>query len=183
MALRRPDSARVPPRDDAIATAREAMKGMPHNAVNVRATMAHHPEIARGFGGFARAVLNEFNTPRRQRELVILRMGWNCQARYEFGQHTLFGLAYGVTDDEVSAVTRPLSEHAWSEEDRVLLQMTDDLYTDDCVSDATWDELTARWSTPEIMEFMMAALCYRVVSGFLNSCGVELDEGVPGWPA
>jgi hypothetical protein len=29
----------------------------------------------------------------------------------------------------------------------------------------------------------MAALCYRVVSGFLNSCGVELDDGVPGWPA
>jgi hypothetical protein len=61
--------------------------------------------------------------------------------------------------------------------------MVDDLYTDDCVSDGTWAELTARWSTPEIMEFVMAALCYRVVSGFLNTCGVELDEGVPGWPA
>jgi len=52
MALRRPASARVPPRDDAIATARAAMKNMPHNAVNVRATLAHHPELARGFGGF-----------------------------------------------------------------------------------------------------------------------------------
>ena len=29
----------------------------------------------------------------------------------------------------------------------------------------------------------MTALCYRVVSGFLNSCGVELDEEVPGSPA
>jgi 4-carboxymuconolactone decarboxylase len=183
MALRRPVTARVQPLDDAIATAREAMQGMPHNAVNVRATMAHHPGLARAFGGFANAVLNEAHTPRRQRELVILRMGWNCQARYEFGQHTLYGLAYGVTNDDVMAVVRPLSQHAWSDEDRALLQMTDDLYTDDCVSDTTWDELTARWSTPEIMEFIMTALCYRVVSGFLNSCGVELDDGVPGWPA
>jgi alkylhydroperoxidase family enzyme len=182
MALRRPVSARVQPLEEAVAKAREAMKGMPHNAVNVRATMAHHPGLARAFGGFANAVLNEARTPRRQRELVILRMGWNCQARYEFGQHTLYGQHYGVTSDEVSAVTRPLSQHAWSDEDRVLLQMTDDLYTDDCVSDSTWAELTARWSTPEIMEFIMAALCYRVVSGFLNTCGVELDDGVPGWP-
>lgn len=163
--------------------AREAMKTLPHNAVNVRATMAHHPELSRTFNEFASAVLNATGTPRRQRELVILRMGWNCQAVYEFGQHTMYGLANGVTEDEVSAVTRPLSEHSWSDQDRVLLQMVDDLYSDDSVSDATWAELTSHWSTPEIMEFLMSALCYRAVSGFLNTCGVELDDGVPGWPS
>ena len=183
MALRRPAAARVQPLPEAVAGAREAMKSMPHNAVNVRATMAHHPVLARAFGGFANAVLNECATPRRQRELVILRMGWNCQAQYEFGQHIMYGMAHGVTAEEVAAVTRPLSSHGWADDDRVLLQMADDLYTDDCVTDATWAELTARWSTPEVMELVMAALCYRVVSGFLNTCGVELDEGVPGWPA
>ena len=34
-----------------------------------------------------------------------------------------------------------------------------------------------------LVHLLMAAGCYRVVSGFLNTCGVELDEGVPGWPA
>ena len=29
---------------------------------------------------------------------------------------------------------------------------------------------------------LVSALTYRVVSGFLNSFGVELDDGVPGWP-
>ncbi len=28
----------------------------------------------------------------------------------------------------------------------------------------------------------LATLFYRAISGILNSCGVELDEGVPGWP-
>ena len=92
-------------------------------------------------------------------------------------------MAHGVTSEEVSAVTRPLSQHVWGDDDRVLLQMADDLYGDDCISDATFAELASRWETPDIVEFMMAALCYRVVSGFLNSCGVELDEGVPGWPS
>lgn len=158
------------------------MRNEPHNAVNVLATMAHHPGLSQALGGLAGFVLNEAGVPRRQRELVILRMGWNCQARYEFGQHTLYGKAHGVSDDEIVAVTQPLRCHPWSDEDRVLLQMTDDLYTDDCVSDATWRELTQRWNVPEIMEFVSSALTYRVVSGFLNSFGVELDDGVPGWP-
>jgi hypothetical protein len=29
---------------------------------------------------------------------------------------------------------------------------------------------------------MAATLFYRMVSGLLNSCGVALDDGVPGWP-
>ena len=158
------------------------MRDQPHNAVNVIATMALHPGVAKALGGLAGFVLNEAATPRRQRELVILRMGWNCQSRYEFGQHTLYGKAFGVTDEEVVAVTGALRAHPWSDDDRVLLQMADDLYTDDCVSDATWAELSKRWKAPEIMEFVCSALTYRVVSGFLNSFGVELDEGVPGWP-
>jgi hypothetical protein len=32
------------------------------------------------------------------------------------------------------------------------------------------------------MEFIFAALGYTLVSGFLNTFGVQLDEGVPGWP-
>ena len=182
MALRRPTRARVAPDPKAAEEARERMRDMPHNAVNVSATMALHPGLAKALGGLAGYVLNEAAVPRRQRELVILRMGWNCQARYEFGQHTLYGKANGVSDDEVVAVTRPLGCHPWSDEDRVLWQMTDDLYTDDCVSDATWAELTKRWDTPEIIEFVCSALTYRVVSGFLNTFGVELDDGVPGWP-
>ena len=63
MALRRPATARVQPLASAIEGARQAMTSMPHNAVNVRATMAHHPGLARAFGGFAQTVLTECATP------------------------------------------------------------------------------------------------------------------------
>jgi len=182
MHLKRPTTARVAPNPAALSKAREAMRDKPHNAVNVVATMGHHPQLAKALRGLTQLVLYEASVPRRQRELVILRMGWNCQARYEFGQHTLMARDNGVSEAEIHAVTRPLVSHAWGREDRVLLQMVDDLYTDDCVSDGTWEELASLWSTPEIMEFLTSALTYRVVSGFLNSFGVELDDGVPGWP-
>ena len=34
----------------------------------------------------------------------------------------------------------------------------------------------------ELVELLMVAGFYRLVSGFLNSAGVQLDPGVPGFP-
>ena len=33
-----------------------------------------------------------------------------------------------------------------------------------------------------LVELVVVAGFYRMVSGFLNSAGVQLDAGVPGWP-
>ena len=60
--------------------------------------------------------------------------------------------------------------------------MSDELSDDDCVSDATWELLATRWSEAELVELLVVAGFYRLVSGFLNSAGVQLDEGVAGFP-
>lgn len=158
------------------------MRDSPVNAVNVTATMAHSDVVQKGVGRFANQVMFKSNTDPRLREIVILRMGWNCQSRYEFGQHTLFGRDAGLTDAEIYATTRPIEQGDWTDEEATLLQMVDDLHADDCVSDDTWAELAGRYEVSLVMEYVAAALCYRVVSSFLNTCGVELDEGVPSWP-
>ncbi len=177
MSMARPARARVAPDPDALAEARG------QHTAHVTATLSLHPELRQAFMPLGNAIVNEGVTPRRQRELVILRTGWNCGAVYEFGQHTLFGREAGITEAELVALTRPLTTFPWAEDDRILLEMADDLYTDCCVTDATWAKLAARWSSKEILEFVMAVGCYFMVSGILNSFGVELDEGVPGWPA
>ena len=58
----------------------------------------------------------------------------------------------------------------------------DDLYVDDCVTDSTWAAATQLFNTADVIHLIAAAGCYRVVSGFLNSAGVQLDDGVPSWP-
>ena len=179
----RPTTPRIQPRQDLVEKIRERQKNSPVNAVNVSATLAHNKPLNRAFGPFAQAVLFEGGLSRRNVELAVLRMGWNCQAVYEFGQHTLFGRDAGLTDAEIFAVTRPLDQHSWTDEERIVLQVVDELYADDCVGDATWAAAAAIFSEPDMLHLVMAAGCYRVVSGVLNSCGVQLDEGVPGWPS
>lgn len=75
-----------------------------------------------------------------------------------------------------------LDDHDWSDDDRDLIVMADELCADDCVSDITFARLRQRWSEAELVELVICAGFYRLVSGFLNTMGVPLDEGVPGWP-
>jgi 4-carboxymuconolactone decarboxylase len=179
----RPSTPRVEPLSSALDEAREAMKGSVVNAINVTATLAHNEMVSTGVGRFSRQLLFKGSVDPRLREMVILRMGWNCQSVYEFGQHTLFGLDVGLTENEIYWLTRPASHFLWEQDEVALLEMVDDLYGDDCVSDATWAQLNSHFSVSDILEFMASALQYRLVSGLLNSCGVQRDEGVPGWPA
>lgn len=158
------------------------MKDQPINAVNVTATMAHNRTMSKAVNTFAQTVLFQGDLPRRQVELAVLRTGWNCQSIYEFGQHTLFGRAAGLSDEEIYATTRPLDGGGWSDADRAILQLADDVCADDCVSDATWSAVSSHFGPSDIVHLIAAVGCYRTVSSFLNSAGVVLDDGVPGWP-
>jgi alkylhydroperoxidase family enzyme len=126
--------------------------------------------------------LNRGLLPAREREIVILRVGRNTGSVYEFGQHTVIGRNCGLRDDEIAALARDVSSHSWSERDRGLIMMTDEICADDCVSDPTWQELRAGWTDAELCELVLLVGLYRMVAGFLNTMGVELDPDTPGWP-
>ncbi len=172
----------VDPDPDTAALLTTTMNGPSGKPINIFGTLAHHPKLLKRFNLFAGLLLNKGLLPGREREIVVLRVGWNCQSVYEFGQHTIIGRREGLTDAEIVALTKPRSEFTWPTDDAALVALADDLCTDDCVSDATWAALTPRWNDAEMVELVMLAGTYRLVSGFLNSTGVQLDEGVPGWP-
>ncbi len=182
MHLPRPTSPRLEPVPKVLERARAAMADQPVKAANVVATLSHNRTIRNAVGAMSQVVLFESDLPRRQVELAVLRMGWNCQAVYEFGQHTLFGRDAGLSDREIYLTTRPIAQGDWSPADAAILQLVDDLYADDCVSDATWADACHHFDHPDLIHLIATAGCYRMISSFLNSAGVELDEGVPGWP-
>lgn len=183
----RPVAPRIPIVESPSEAVREiyakALANPDGNPLNIFATLAHHPDVLKRFVSYAGYFLNKGLIPEREREVVILRIGWNCRSVYEFGQHTLIGRRVGLTDDEIAALTRSPDTHPWSVRDQALIEMCDDLCRDDCVADGTWRRLTEEWSEAELIELVMVAGTYRLVSGFLNTMGVELDAGVPGWPS
>jgi len=182
----RPSSPRIVPLTDLTPELQEIMGGginAPDGTpLNIFGTIAHHPKLLKRFMNFAGLFLNKGLLPAREREIVILRVGWNCQSVYEFGQHTVIGQRVGLSLSEIDALTKSTSEFEWSERDVNLISMSDDLCHDNCVSEATWKKLSTDWKEDELIELVMVAGTYRLVSGFLNTMGVELDQDTPGWP-
>jgi alkylhydroperoxidase family enzyme len=151
--------------------------------LNIFATVAHNPMVLKQFNRLGGQLLRRSSFGARAREVVILRVGWRCRSVYEFGQHTLIGLASGLSQDDVAALTHEDPGDRWSPRELDFIAAADDLCLHGEVSEPTWDRLAAQLSEAELVELVMLAGFYRLVSGSLRSFGVQLDEGVPGWPA
>ena len=149
---------------------------------NVMGTLGNHWEAAKKFNVWAFHVMGDSSTiSPREREILILRIGWLCQAEYEWAQHAVIGKACGLSDEEIARIKLGPDAPGWSEHDALLLRATDELHTDACISDATWNGLAKKYNTQQLMDVVFAVGQYNLVSMALNSFGVQLDEGLKGF--
>ena len=149
---------------------------------NIFATFARHKDLFRAwlpFGGFllAGGVL-----PARERELLILRTGWNCASPYEWGQHVRIAETLGMDRSEILRVAEGADAAGWSAQDAALLRAADELHEHSRLSEDTWARLAASYDEQGLIEIAMLVGHYHLVAYALNSLEVELDEGLEGLP-
>jgi len=152
------------------------------HVINLYTTLVRYPELAQSWSAFGTHVMRDSALPPRDREILILRTGWLCRSEYEFGQHTLIGKRVGLSDGEILAVTQGLDSNAWSEFDAALIRAADELHHDAFITDDTWHVLAERYDEKQLIDVIMTVGQYHLVSMTLNSLGVHLDPGVPGFP-
>jgi len=145
--------------------------------LNIFRTMARAPKALGSFlqwGGYILSKRNSLSP--RDRELAILRTGFNCKSGYEWTQHVPIGLDAGLTEAEVERIKTGPDAEGWEERDRAILRVVDDLTESFFVSDASWAGLTF-FTDRQKMDLVFTIGQYTQVSMFLNSFGVQLDEG------
>lgn len=150
--------------------------------INIFATLARHPKLLKRWLVFAGHVLSKSTLPPRDRELAILRTGWLCQSPYEWGQHVAIGKRCDITDAEILALSIGPDDPIWNEFDAAVVRAADELHSSARISDATWATLAARYSQEQLLDLVAAIGNYHLVSFFLNTCGVPLDDGVDPSP-
>jgi 4-carboxymuconolactone decarboxylase len=143
---------------------------------NIYTTLAHHVDLYNRWSPLGRYLMNGSQLPPRDREIVMLRMGWLCQAEYEWAQHARISKGEpGLTAEEIHRVSAGPTAADWSDLERTLLRMTDELLYDAMISDATLQALQAKYSIEQTIDALYTAAQYELVSMVLNSVGVQLD--------
>jgi 4-carboxymuconolactone decarboxylase len=181
----RPTKPRIEPvsLDNVTEVQKGLLKGLERSGRiwNVFATMVNHPDLARDWLTFATYILRDNSLPPRDREILILRIGWLCHSEYEWAQHVRIGKRAGLSEDDVRRISEGPAAAGLSDGDRLLLQATDELHDDACLSEPTWQALAKIYDQRQMMDLVFTVGQYNLVSMALNSFGVQLDEGLEGF--
>jgi alkylhydroperoxidase family enzyme len=137
--------------------------------------LLRHPGLFWSWLRFASKLMPFGTLDRRDAELVILRVAWNCRCRYEWGQHVAIGMRAGVTEAEIARMPQGPDAPDWTPRQRALLWVADDLHRDRHVSDETWALLTEQFRTRQCIEATMLVGHYEMLAGVLNSSGLPLE--------
>ena len=144
--------------------------------LNIFRTLAHAPKAFKRFMAWGGYILSDANSlSPRDRELVILRTGFNWKSGYEWAQHVRIGLDCGLTEAEIARIKLGPDAPEWCDSDRALLVATDELTADAFISDPAWAAL-GEFSEKQRMDLVMTVAQYTQVSMLLNTFGVQLDE-------
>ena len=148
-------------------------------------TLAVHDELASRMRPLGAGILGHGRVEPREREIVIHRTCARAGAEYEWGVHVLaFGKPLGLSDQQIAATVNGWAEDpAWSEHDAQLIRLADELHESCSVSDALWADLTERFTSDQLLELVITAGWYRLLSYVINAAGVEHEPWAARFPA
>lgn len=146
--------------------------------LNIFKTLARDGDALKAFLAWGSYVLSRKNAlSPREREIVILRIGYLCRSGYEWTQHTRIGLGAGLKGPEIEKIKQGRAAGGWSEAEAALLDACDDLHRRQFIGDEIWARLRTHYSEKQCMDVVFTAGQYTQVSMILNTFGVQLDEG------
>ena len=161
----------------------DAMRGAEGEVANIFRTLARHPKLLKRWLVFGNHILAKSTLDPREREIAILRVGYLCNAIYEWTQHVRIGKQTGLSDEEIERIGAGADAEGWSEFDAALIRATDELHEDAMLSDATWKTLSTRYDTQQMMDLIFTIGQYHTVSMALNSLGVQNEHGDAPFPS
>jgi len=172
------DGPRIPPVTEPDAEQAELLaKTLPTTSgrpLNVFATLAHNPRLLGRFNALGGYFLRYGTLSARDRELVILRVAALTGSRYEEAQHLVLGAQAGLTPEEMDEVRGPVD--SWSGADGVLMRFVDEMYHSDGADVTSWEALAERYPVDRMIEVTVLVGYYRMLAGFLNVVGVQVED-------
>jgi alkylhydroperoxidase family enzyme len=132
--------------------------------------LARQPELLSPFLGWAAALALHGTLPKREHEIVALRVAHNCASDYEFWEHSAYAREAGLTEAEISGTTT--NDHPFDERDALLVRAADELDALSTLEDATVDALIREFDAAQVVEILFLVGQYTMLSLVANAAGL-----------
>ena len=148
------------------------------------ATILRYPELTRVHTDLAMLLMAKGALTVRDRELAVLRIGWLCQAPFEWNAHVEMGKRLaGVTREEIDWVIIGSTAPGWTVHERAVILAVEELISNARISNETWAILAKSWDDRQLLEFPILVGQYMGVAFQQNSIGNRLMPGHVGLSA
>ena len=146
-------------------------------------TVAQNPRVLQRM--MAGGLLDRGSISLRARELMILRTCARCGAEYEWGVHvSAFSDKACWTPEQLrSSVLGSAQDPCWTDEEQLIIRLSDQLHATSRVEDALWADLSAHFAADQLVELVMLSGLYHSVSFMVNACQIQPEPFTPRFPA
>jgi AhpD family alkylhydroperoxidase len=142
---------------------------------NLFLTLGRHPALFRGWLRFAGRLMPRGKLPRRDTELVILRVAHVRDCRYEHEHHVRLGRRAGLSHAEIARTADGPQAEGWAPREQAILQAADELLADGNVGDETWTRLSGLLDTRELIELVLLVGHYEMLAKTINTLRIQPD--------
>ena len=142
---------------------------------NIFRVLGRHPRLFRSWLRYSAKLMPFGTLPRKDAELVILRVAWRTRAAYEWNQHVRLGARAGLRAEEIE---RAAAEDAtgWTPRQEMLVRATDELLASSRLSDDTWAAVGRELDTKGAIELCMLVGQYQGLATALGGLGVQVEK-------
>jgi alkylhydroperoxidase family enzyme len=143
---------------------------------NVFRMLALAPDVGAAALGFIYALLTDSDLEPRLREIVILRAAQRSDAPYAFGQHAAIATSAGVPETQISSLQNgDVPDDLFDELERAALAFADEVLDCSHFSDATFVRTRECFSPRQVVELLLTAGCFRMMSRLVTLLELELE--------
>jgi alkylhydroperoxidase family enzyme len=147
---------------------------------NLFTTLGQHPRLFRAWLRYSAQLMPFGALPRGDTELVILRVAWLCRSAYEWHQHVPIALRVGLSADEVAGLAAGPPAEAFTERQRALITVSDELVTQRALSDSTWNAARRIFRDREMIELCLLIGNYQGLASAIGGLGIEIEQAELG---
>lgn len=146
--------------------------------INLNRALVNSPNAARAFSRLGGFIRSRSRLDPRLREMAILQVGYLARSPYEYSHHVKIGREFGVSDDDIRAITAETSGSHTSLDPlaKAVLTAAREMTVGLHVSDATFATLHAGLDNECLLDLVMTISFYNGVVRLLATLQIDVED-------